>query len=290
MPLRTGERMGKRRPYDLALAKIEKALRMGQTELSLADMDLTEIPEPIGVLSDLESLDISGNSITTLPDSIGNLERLTEFAAADSGIEFLPESIGRCVSLKSIVLWDRNRAGQLTHLPESLGGLSELELLDVQGHRLESLPSSIAKLSNLDTLDLDNNRLKTLPTELGFLENLGGLFVSGNPLEPELAAAAAEGTEAIKAYLRSKSNAQVVLNEAKLIVVGEGGGAARGCVGRREADHPRDRDQARAGARSRQRPKDDAERLGLRRAACLPADASDVLQRPGCVSRGMEAT
>ena len=43
-----------------------------------------------------------------------------------------------------------------------------------------------------------------------------------NPLVPELAAADKEGLDAVKKYLRAKAGAQVVLNEAKLILIGEG--------------------------------------------------------------------
>jgi hypothetical protein len=43
-----------------------------------------------------------------------------------------------------------------------------------------------------------------------------------NPLNPELAAAYKDGLDAVKRYLRAKAQAQVVLNEAKLILIGEG--------------------------------------------------------------------
>jgi len=48
------------------------------------------------------------------------------------------------------------------------------------------------------------------------------LKLNGNPLNPELAAAYKEGLDAVKHYLRAKGKAQVVLNEAKLILIGEG--------------------------------------------------------------------
>ena len=43
-----------------------------------------------------------------------------------------------------------------------------------------------------------------------------------NPLNPELAEAYKQGLDAVKAYLRAKAEAQIILNEAKLILVGEG--------------------------------------------------------------------
>ena len=55
----------------------------------------------------------------------------------------------------------------------------------------------------------------------GSCTQLQGLDLDGNPLEPELAAAYEQGTEAVLAYLRAKAAAQVKLYEAKLILVGK---------------------------------------------------------------------
>jgi RocCOR-like putative regulator of kinase activity/DAPkinase-like Roc (Ras of Complex) protein len=46
--------------------------------------------------------------------------------------------------------------------------------------------------------------------------------IDRNPLNPELAAASKEGLDSVRRYLRAKAGAQAVLNEAKLILIGEG--------------------------------------------------------------------
>src|SRR5690349_9234858 len=66
------------------------------------------------------------------------------------------------------------------------------------------------------------NEIKDLPTSLLQLEHLEVLDLGGNPLIPELAAAYEQGLDAVKAYLRAKAEGKVILNEAKLILVGEG--------------------------------------------------------------------
>jgi GTPase SAR1 family protein len=66
------------------------------------------------------------------------------------------------------------------------------------------------------------NLLTTLPIGILSLTNLRALVLAGNPLSPELSAAYKEGLDAVKRYLRAKAEAQVVLNEAKLILIGEG--------------------------------------------------------------------
>ena len=60
------------------------------------------------------------------------------------------------------------------------------------------------------------------PGVLGQLTQLRSLNLDDNLLNPELAAAYEEGLDAVMRYLRAKAEAQVVLNEAKLILVGEG--------------------------------------------------------------------
>ncbi|MHC4521284.1 MAG: COR domain-containing protein, partial [Planctomycetota bacterium] len=78
------------------------------------------------------------------------------------------------------------------------------------------------ELKELRYIRLGENRLVDLPASLRKLKKLERLDLTGNPLNPELAAADREGVDAIKAYLRAKAAAQITLNEAKLILVGEG--------------------------------------------------------------------
>ncbi|CAD7854610.1 MAG: Leucine-rich-repeat protein [Olavius algarvensis Gamma 1 endosymbiont] len=64
--------------------------------------------------------------------------------------------------------------------------------------------------------------IRELSTGTSLLDNLGTLGAGSNPFYPELAAAVREGQDAVKRYLLAQAVAQVVLNEAKLILIGEG--------------------------------------------------------------------
>jgi len=74
----------------------------------------------------------------------------------------------------------------------------------------------------LQLLNLFFNQLTDLPPSLAQLRHLTKLELRDNPLNPELAEAYSQGVDAVKAYLRAKAAAQIILNEAKLILVGEG--------------------------------------------------------------------
>lgn len=88
--------------------------------------------------------------------------------------------------------------------------------------QLESLPDWIGELSNLKTIFLNDNKLTDLPASIANLSKLENLDLSENPLNPEIANAYKEGLAAVKRYLRAREGGQVSLNEAKLILVGEG--------------------------------------------------------------------
>lgn len=68
-------------------------------------------------------------------------------------------------------------------IPQVLGQLSELKILDVSFNRLQGLPESLEKLSKLKILDVSFNRLKGLRESLGKLFDLESFDAPYNLLE-----------------------------------------------------------------------------------------------------------
>jgi len=69
---------------------------------------------------------------------------------------------------------------------------------------------------------LRNNQISEIPAEIAHLAQFKVIYLDDNPLNPELAAAYDQGLDALKDFLRERAKSQITLNEAKLILVGEG--------------------------------------------------------------------
>ncbi|MBE0682644.1 MAG: hypothetical protein IH589_12090 [Anaerolineales bacterium] len=203
--------------------------------LGLSNNQLTALSESIGNLTQLDSLNLSNNQLTVLPESLGNLTQLQDLILNDNPLTALPKSLGRFtmlkIRLKEIPANRRKTDGylaiciseaQMRIVSESLGWFTKLKSLDLSSTKLTKLPEGLDRLEELQSLFLDENQLTDLSPFLAKLEYLKELNLNANPLNPELAEAYKQGLDSVKAYLRAKAEAQITLNEAKLILVGEG--------------------------------------------------------------------
>ena len=170
--------------YRKAEKKIAKALRTGATELVLScewnakdSEKLTELPESLGQLTQMQTLEIYGNQLTSLPEWLGQLTQLKALKLVDNQLRSLPLSLGQLTQLQTLYL-SRN---QLKGLPKSLSQLALSQTLDLSRNRLTLLPEWLGQLSQLQTLDLNWNDLSTLPDSFSQCTNLRAISVVGVP-------------------------------------------------------------------------------------------------------------
>ncbi|MGA2797882.1 MAG: COR domain-containing protein [Thermoguttaceae bacterium] len=229
--------------YNNQLTSLPESLRqLTQLQrLNLHGNQLTSLPETLRQLTQLRRLDLSKNQLTSVPEWLCQLTKLRTLNLSNNRLKLLPKTLGRLAKLRVLELnnnyltslpeslrqltqleWLDIRGTYLTSLPEWLGRLTQLQTLNLSDNQLTSLPEWLSNLSQLEDLLLGQNQLTALPESLGRLTNLKSLYLNDNPLNLELAAAYKEGVDAVKRYLKELAIVQVVLNEAKLILIGEG--------------------------------------------------------------------
>lgn len=159
------------------------------------------LPESLGQLQALQSLNLQGCNRLTLPESFVHLINLPDsnFMKCCKHVARLPESIvehplfkdateldlssSKLVTLPDMLFGQQLEGLQtlnlkfctkLVSVPESIGHLVNLQSLKMQGcSELESLPESLAQLQNLEELNLYLcDKLKALPDSFGELLKL----------------------------------------------------------------------------------------------------------------------
>jgi len=171
--------------------------------LSLSDIGLRGyIPESIGNLNKLETLEMGGNQLSgSIPESIGNLSKLKDLTLTSNQLSgSIPESIGNLSNLAHLALGWNHLSGSI---PESIGNLSKLTFLALCKNQLVgSIPESIGNLSNLGALYLDHNQLSgNIPSSIGNLTALEWLYLNDNQFSGNIPSSIGNSAKLIRLML-----------------------------------------------------------------------------------------
>ncbi|KAM9408722.1 leucine-rich repeat-containing protein 28 isoform 1-T1 [Pholidichthys leucotaenia] len=140
---------------------------------------LTTLPDNLAQkLPNLIELYLHSNNLVIIPEAIGNLARLQSLDLSNNALQVLCPEIGRLRSLRHLRLANN----QLKFLPPELGDLQDLETLDVSMNRLTSLPDRLHRCVSLQNLTADHNLLNHIPRHLCWLRRLNQLSMAANRL------------------------------------------------------------------------------------------------------------
>ncbi|MEM6255671.1 MAG: COR domain-containing protein [Cyanobacteria bacterium P01_D01_bin.156] len=192
-------------------------------QLDLSSNQITVIPDSLAQLASLQQLYLSSNQITVIPDSLAQLASLQQLNLSSNQITVIPDSLAQLASLKILRLY-QNR---IIKIPDSIAKLTALQVLFLHRNQITVIPDSLAKLTSLKQLALGQNKIKNIPESLETLSNLTLFYLIDNPLpiSPEILSGftKSKNAERVFNYCRQLRSGDVrPLNEAKLILVGQG--------------------------------------------------------------------
>lgn len=99
---------------------------------------------------------------------------MEELSVTENRLLSLPESIGKLKNLKLL----NADANFLINLPHSIGGCKELRVLTLTDNELVELPDELSNLTQLQVLNVMENYLPCLPISFTNLPNLKALWFS----------------------------------------------------------------------------------------------------------------
>ncbi|XP_077215266.1 plant intracellular Ras-group-related LRR protein 6-like [Tasmannia lanceolata] len=128
----------------------------------------------------MEKVDLSGLSLDILPNPSINIGYISKLDLSNNNLQSIPESL--TARLLNVVVFDVH-SNQIKSLPNSIGCLSKLKVLNVSGNLLYSFPKTLENCRALEELIANFNKLTKLPDTIGFdLINLKKLSVNSNKL------------------------------------------------------------------------------------------------------------
>jgi Leucine-rich repeat (LRR) protein len=159
---------------------IEKVLKDGVLDFTKVEVSSDDINQTIRYIIDrfdirsIHTLELE-SALGELPEEIFNLIGLEYILAEGCNITTIPDSIGKLTNLLVLDL----SINELTELPNSILKLTKLLNLNLNENNIEDV-RLISELRWIEGLDISSNRISEIPEEFKQLTNLNWLYLKGN--------------------------------------------------------------------------------------------------------------
>ncbi len=147
-------------------------------EINLLKNRLTCLPEKIGLLCSLQKLDIANNYLTRLPITFAALNMMDRIDLECNKLAVLPENLDNLVSCTTLIC----NNNELMRLPRSIGRMPSLTSLSATHNKIIHIPDEIIECQSLKVLRLSLNQITKIPEKLGGLRKLKELSIDYNAL------------------------------------------------------------------------------------------------------------
>lgn len=129
-------------------------------DVDMSQFDIDDDAPP-NIFGGLETMDLHGNKLCGVPMGFRRLGALTSLNLSSNNLSNDNlEIIAQMTALRDLKLANNGLSGTL---PASLTELTGLEILDLKGNRLTSLPDNIGSMARLRILNVAENVLEAIP-------------------------------------------------------------------------------------------------------------------------------
>jgi Leucine-rich repeat (LRR) protein len=117
-------------------------------KLRICGENISALPDEIGLLP-LKVLDLECPRLTMLSASFSNLKKMTVLSVRSCNFSIIPDFISGWTELEGLILYMYNTfqgpVTKLTKIPENIGNLKKLQVLDLESTCIEELPESLCE-------------------------------------------------------------------------------------------------------------------------------------------------
>ena len=123
-------------------------------ESKISSDELSEIPQLLNLVTNLQELYLCNRKISSVPDTIGELQQLRILNLSNNQLQVLPDCLSNLKNLEQLDL----SSNELTDLPKSYSTLQKLKKLNISKNHFVSLPKCVANgMGTLKVLNISDN-------------------------------------------------------------------------------------------------------------------------------------